>query len=166
MCTKAGGVFCATCTKKLGFVQFAQKCMRVFVQNAENAILGNSALCTKAFPIVENFCALCTNPNSACDVPPRAAEQSFDFARGKRKNASLGVSFSGHSRLAPTCPEIVPLWEAVCCRGGQPAEPVALFRNCQLNAGADYSFLGASFPYCTYIIPYTWRFVKPFLKNF
>lgn len=147
---------CATCTKRYAF----------FVQNAENAILGNSALCTKAFPIVENFCALCTSPNSACDVPPRAAEQSFDFARGKRKNASLGVSFSGHSRLAPTCPEIAPIWEAVYCRGGQPAEPVALFRNCQLNAGADYSFLGASFPYCIYIIASFAPFVKGFLKFF
>lgn len=142
--------------------------MRVFVQNAENAILGNSALCTKAFPIVENFCALCTSPNSARDVPPRAAKklcaQNIPTALFRRRGVSAFQC--GHSRLAPTCPEIAPIWEAVYCRGGQPAEPVALFRNCQLKAGADYSFLGASFPYCTYIIPYAWRFVKGFFKNF
>ena len=112
-------------------------------ENSYNFVtFGICATCTIFFNNAANFCAICTNRSSARDVPPRAAEQSFDFAEGKRKNAPLGVSLSERSRLTLTFPRIVPIWEAVYCRGGQPAEPVALFRNCQLKAGADYSFVG------------------------
>lgn len=168
MCTKAGGIFCATCTKKWSFVQLAQKLAHLFVQNAENVILGNSALCTKAFLIVENFCAVCTSPNSARDVPPRAAKklcaQNIPTALFRRRGVSAFQlwALSACTHLPRNCSHM----GGGLLPRGSTRRAEALFRNCQLKAGADYSFLGASFPYCTYIIPYAWRFVKGFFKNF